>query len=273
MKKIYSLIAALTLCTNAMSQTLELEVLVHSKPGGTMQQIMNSVAPVAAQRGIIFTPKYLGTCEKLLEVLNSESTVGGKPMVYAWFNDLACQLPTVPNSSNLLGLLLNSPSYLCGKKASLSAYRGVSNLKLAVNSGADNLKRGEQLAKALWPSTRVVSYANSGAIKTAFVADEVDLIFNATGPVLARENGATCYAVTSAVAEPGMVTMNSLDGSAPFGIVFTLTGNKLSATDFARVQTEIQSQMRTPEYRDLIVNKLNRQMPPASIEAQVQLAK
>jgi len=273
MKKIYSLIAALTLCTNAMSQTLELEVLVPSRPGGAMQQIMNSVAPAAAQRGIIFTPKYLGTCEKVLEVLNSESTVGGKPMVYAWFNDLACQPPAALNSRNLLGVMANSPSYLCGKKASLSAYRGVDNLKLAVNSGADNLKRGEQLAKALGSGTRVISYANSGAIKTAFVSDEVDLILNPTGPVLAKENSATCYAVTSAAAEPGMVTVNSLDGSSPIGVVMTLTGNRLSAADFARVQTEIQSQLRTPEYRDLVIHKMNRQMPPASIEAQVQLAK
>jgi len=273
MKKIYSLIAALTLCTNAMSQTLELEVLVPSRPGGTMQQIMNSVAPVAAQRGIIFTPKYLGTCEKVLEVLNSESTVGGKSMVYAWFSDLACPLPAAHNSRNLLGVLVNSPSYLCGKKASLSAYRGIDNLKLAVNTGADNLKRGEQLAKALGSGTRVISYANSGTIKTAFVSDEVDLIFNPSGPVLAKENGATCYAVTSAAADPGMVTVNSLDGSAPFGVVFTLSGNRMSATDFARVQTEIQSQMRTPEYRDLVINKMSRQMPPASIEAQMQLVK
>lgn len=273
MKKNYLLIVALALCTNAMSQTLELEVLVPSRPGGAMQQIMNSVAPAATQRGIIFTPKYLGTCEKVLEVLNSESTVGGKPMIYSWFSDLTCRLPAALNSRNLLGVMANSPSYLCGKKASLSDYRGVDNLKLAVNSGADNLKRGEQLAKVLGSGTRVISYANSGAIKTAFVADEVDLIFNPGGPVLAKENGATCYAVTSTVADPGMVTMNSLDGSAPISVVMTLLGNRMSAADFDRVQTEIQLQMRTPEYRDLIVNKMNRQMPPASIEAQVQLAK
>jgi hypothetical protein len=101
----------------------------------------------------------------------------------------------------------------------------------------------------------------------------VDLILNPTGPVLAKENGATCYAVTSAAAETGMITVNSLDGSSPIGVVMTLTGNRMSATDFVRVQTEIQSQMRTSEYRDLVVNKMNRQMPPASIEAQVQLAK
>lgn len=254
------------------SSQLDVTVLIPSKPGGSIQTSMNAMIPAAAAQGINLIPKYLGTCEKVIDVL-SNSTKSSEPIVYAWANDYACRVPSVPTTSNHIGTLAQASNYLCGKKDSLSKYQSSDNLKLAVNVGSTNIENGENIKKGLGNSTmRIVSYANTGAIKTALITGEVDLVYTTIGPALAAEGAATCYAVSSSSPEPKMITIRDITKNMPgsvFSIYIYLGSFNLSQADFVKVQNVIQTQIKSVEYKDLVLHKMFRQLPADSVAGQV----
>jgi hypothetical protein len=242
------------------------DIVLPFSAGGSTSTVMQVLVPELESAGIQTQAKFLGNCQ------TARAQIGSRPLVYVWSNDLDCAVPGRVTEQNFVGLVNWMPLYLCGKRPVLSDYAS-GTPRVAVNIGEFYTQLARSIGQKVNLNTRVINYANTGAVKTALQTNEVDLSLTTNGPAMAAEGLVTCYAATTVTAMPGLVTVQSIIGNAP-GSVFSLsiwmTANGMSAADVAKYRASVQKVMQGPVYREMTTKKLRRELPDATVEQQIQ---
>ena len=264
MKQLLKFLTVLTLCATSLAASAVDMILPYSAGGSTtavLQLILPNLKVVSSE----LDARYLGNCQMVRAQLT------GRPQLYMWSNDLECTSSTV-DASNFIALVNWNPLYLCGRRDKLDLYR-TGDARLAVNAGAFYTQLGNSIRAAVNPNMRVVNYANTGAIKTALATGEVDISLSTNGPSLATEGLVKCYAVTTASTLNGLSTVKSIIGDVPgsvYSVTIWIASQGIAPADLKNIQNAVQQQMRTSAYRDLIVGKMKRELPDATLEQQIQ---
>jgi hypothetical protein len=257
------LLTFLTFCVVSASASA-LDFVIPYSTGGSTSLVLHNILPAIKAVGVDADVRYVGNCRM------AQAQLTGKPQLYFWSNDLECATPTVDPTS-FVALFYWTPLYLCGRQDNLSAYK-TGNVKLAVNVGPLHSQLGGAIRAAMSTDMRVISYANTGAIKTSLVTNEVDLVLTTIGPALVAEGLAKCYAASTNNNLAGLVTLKSITGDVANSVYFAtgwISAQGMAPADLKNIQNAVQEQMRTAAYRDLIVGKMKRELPDATVEQQI----
>lgn len=233
--------------------------------GGSTTSVLQAILPGLKTAGIDLDARYLGNCKM------AKTQLTGKSQMYLWSNDLECESTTV-DSTNFVALLNWNPLYLCGKKDQLDLYR-TGDVRLAVNAGEFYTNLGNAVKSSVNSNMRVINYKNTGAIKMALTTGEVDLSLSTNGAVMATEGLVKCYAVTSPTSINGLMPAKSIIGDVPgsvYSVAVWMAAHDIAPVELKNVQSAVQDQLRATEYQDLIVTKMKRQLPDATVDQQLQ---
>ena len=261
MKKLLTL---LVLGVSSFS-SFSFDLITPYSAGGSTTSVLQAIQPGLKTAGIDLDARYLGNCKMV------KAQLTGKSQLYLWSNDLECESTTV-GASNFVALLNWNPLYLCGRKDRLDLYR-TGDARLAVNTGKFYTNLGNAVKSSVNPNMRVINYTNTGAIKTALTTGEVDLSLSTNGAVMATEGLVKCYAVTSSTSINGLVPAKSIIGDVPgsvYSVAIWIAAHDIAPGELKNVQIAVQDQLRTAGYQDLIVNKMKRELPDATVEQQLQ---
>ena len=193
MKKMTLILAtiAIMLSTVASSFSFEkkLSLYVGSSSGGQLAAFQTIISKELENRGWDMDFKIISNCGQVNEMLKTMD----KPLLAGWFpayntsEDNKCF--NQPTMKNFLGIYLSSPRLVCGPmgKPEFKIVKG-NTYAIGVNRGQSHEIILTDLAKEIGITFKVIEYKNSGFIKRAMQAKEIDMWYT-TGGLLEHQNG------------------------------------------------------------------------------------
>ena len=186
----------LTMST-AIAQNIEISVPFSA--GGHFSTLVPATAKALNERGWNTDVKFVGKCGVSKETfLNSNNTVL-TVWVSNWISskDNTCYIDV--NSNNFVDIYMQAPNYLCGPKdkPNWQPEKGSTYTVAVTNSiSKGELEAISKYGDKLGVNFKVVTYTNSGDVRTAYHAKEVDMIFSSIGLEQHKTNQSRCL-VTS----------------------------------------------------------------------------
>jgi tripartite-type tricarboxylate transporter receptor subunit TctC len=197
MIKFITTLALSTLMTTALAQ--EIEISVPFSAGGHFSTLVPATAKALNARGWKTDVKFVGKCGVSKETfLNSN-----KPVLAVWASnwnsskDHTCYIDV--NDANFVDIYMQAPNYLCGPKdkPNWQPSKGSTYTVAVTNSiSKEELEAISTYGKKLGINLKVITYTNTGEVRTAFHAKEVDMIFSSIGLEQHKTNQSRCL-VTS----------------------------------------------------------------------------
>jgi len=193
MKKMTLILAtiAIMLSTVASSFSFEkkLSLYVGSSSGGQLAAFQTIISKELENRGWDMDFKIISNCGQVNEMLKTMD----KPLLAGWFpayntsEDNKCF--NQPTMKNFLGIYLSSPRLVCGPmgKPEFKIVKG-NTYAIGVNRGQSHEIILTDLGKEIGVTFKVIEYKNSGFIKRAMQAKEIEMWYTAGG-LLEHQNG------------------------------------------------------------------------------------
>jgi tripartite-type tricarboxylate transporter receptor subunit TctC len=255
----------------AQSQVFDQSKIVVLSPfrqGGSTMPFLKEFSDELSKHGVTADLRFLGNCRLADHTLNNSTD----KHLYLWSSVIKEECPR-KNSllpSNFIGMINWSPTYFCGRHQNLDHYRSNSAV-IGTSSGVVNRTLSEQLRDKINPNIRVVQYANSGAVRTALIAGEIDLVVTNLGKVMEQEKLVTCYAATSTQRIGNINTVSSIIGKTSFSEFSDI--NWISAVNFSSAEIDAirkiyNAWVQTSGYKALM-NAQAREWPPESVTQQI----
>jgi tripartite-type tricarboxylate transporter receptor subunit TctC len=197
MIKFITTLALSTLMTTALAQ--EIEISVPFSAGGHFSSLVPATAKALNDRGWQTNVKFVGKCGVSKETfLNSK-----KPVLAVWasnwssLKDHTCYIDV--NETNLVDVYMQAPNYLCGPKdnPTWQPVKGSTYTVAVTNSiSKEELQAISKYGEKLGVTLKVITYTNSGDVRTAYHSKEIDMIFSTIGLEQHNTNQSRCL-VTS----------------------------------------------------------------------------
>jgi len=237
--------------------------------GGSTLPFIKEFADQLQKKGVILDQRYLGNCRLAAKQLDQST----KKYLYVWSSDLKqeCGTPHTVSPSSFVGTLFTTPMYVCGRLSSLDQYRGKKAV-LGTNPGEVHTRLGEQLRDKISPEIRIINYANTGALKTAVVTGEIDLVLHSSGKALAKEKLVTCYAATTFDKVHGIDRVSDIVGpvaNSEHNIAVWFAAANLTAQEMATVRETMVQWSQTQKFQSM-VESISREQPVGSIDQQMR---
>ena len=189
-------IAAISLSIAAgVVSAQEIHISVPFSPGGLFSTLVPLTAQSLDERGWKTDVKFVGQCGVSKQSYESARrptlTVWGT----AWLDskDNTCYIEV--DTNNLVDIYVQVPYYLCGPKNAPTWQPVAGSTYTVAMTKSVSPKDHEALAKygkKLNVTFKPVVYANTGAIRTAWEAKEVDLMLSTIGLEQQQTNGSRC---------------------------------------------------------------------------------
>lgn len=262
MKKLLSIV----LLAVGISASASTDIVLPYSAGGSTSTVMQTMVPELESLGFSTQAKFMNNCQ------TARAQLGTRSLLYVWSNDLECAVPSRADTKTFVALLNWMPLYLCGSKSSLADYAS-GTPRIGVNIGEFYTQLGRAVGQKVNPATRVINYANTGAIRTALKTGEVDFSLTTNGPAMAAEGLVTCYAATTAQSVGGLNTVKNLVGDVPgsvFSVNIWVTADSMSSAEVGRARTAVQKVIKGSSYQELTTKKLRRELPDAGVDQQIQ---
>jgi tripartite-type tricarboxylate transporter receptor subunit TctC len=252
---------------SATAQT-KIEFISPFSAGGSTLPFVRAFSLELEREKFSVDQKFLGNCRLASQVLNTEKN----KFVYVWFSDLhnECPPPGGVTEKNLIGAINWSPLYLCGRAPTLEAYR-TRSVAIGTNPGNLSTNLAIEIKNAINKDIRVVNYANTSAVKSAVVSNEIDLILHSSGKALEAEKQVTCYASTADTQIGNMVTVRSLIENTANSVTTNVgwfAGVNLTDAEMSTIRKQFNLWTATDEFQNL-VTRMHREAPSGTISQQV----
>lgn len=192
-KTIISLLSAMVVLLSTMATSFSFEkklsLYVGSSSGGQLAAFQTIISKELEKRGWAMDFKIISNCGQVNEMLKTMD----KPLLAGWFpayntsEDNKCFHQ--PTMENFLGVYLSTPRLVCGPigNANFKIVKG-KKYNIGVNKGQGHGPILADLAKVIGVDFRVIEYKNSGFIKRAMQAKEIEMFYT-TGGLYEHETG------------------------------------------------------------------------------------
>lgn len=261
MKNLVTIITSmmLTLASyTAFGSDKSVNIYVAHKAGGGMATHQQVVADALTELGWNVNYVLLGNCGAAKEKLGANDDLSLVGYAASWLVNSDHTCFTDVDNNNFAGVIYSQYYYLCGPKNDLS-FEFAKNKKytMAVNKGSVDRPMLSQLADKLEVEFAFVEYKNSGAIKQAFAAEEVDLTYSSNGPKFIKKNEAKCLYTSDPVPTADVTPLaNTLDNKLStrnyMGIF--LVNNKKHA-NYSLLEQDLEKVKSSADYQKLLTTR------------------
>jgi hypothetical protein len=244
---IKTILALIAMMTSAAVFAQKIYMPIPFSAGGSIGPMVPILAEGLTKKGWTVDYKMIGSCGPVKETFEkSEDTI-----VTVWGSgwqtkDHTCRIEYTP--SNFVNILQQNSLYFCGPKNDLT-FKLVSGktYTVAVNTynNTNEIKNIETVAKKFGATLKFVTYKNSGAIRTAYEAKEVDAIYSSIGLAEHNKGQSKCLFTNAETAIDGIPNIGTLipnvAGVGETFIVSVLTNNKkLTAAQAVKLKSNIK---------------------------------
>lgn len=214
--------------------------------GGHFSSLVPATAEALKQRGWDVDVKFVGKCGIAKDSFEKSNDAVLTVWATNWqkSQDNTCYVDLKEN--NFVDIYMQAPNYLCGPKDSPN-WKPVKGSTYTVGV-TNSIAKGELAAidafgKKLGVTFKVITYTNSGNVKTAYYAKEVDAIFSSIGLEQQHTQKANCIATTATQPVEKIPTIWSLTNTSPepLWVGFLMTNNKgLTPKQFLKLKNDIR---------------------------------
>lgn len=243
-------IIALSLLFGAAAHGQEIYMPIPFGSGGTVGPAIPVIAEELKAKGWKVDYKLIGSCGPAKESFKDSK----KPVVTVWASNWqkdpngTCYMDL--NDQAFGGIVFYNSSFLCGPKSQLDfKFQPGKTYTVAVNqynTKTDTAMLNE-LADTLKVKFKLVNYKNSGAITTAFKANETDLVYinSGVGIGLMKNNETKCLYTNAKVAYQNIPSIASalkknVNGETWVGFFLTSQGD-LTAKQYSKLKNDIRA--------------------------------
>lgn len=249
MIKFITTLALSALITTSMAQ--EIEISVPFSAGGHFSSLVPATAKALNDRGWKTNVKFAGKCGVSKEAfLNSEKLVLA---VWAsnWSSskDHTCYIDV--NQNNFVDIYMQAPNYLCGPKdnPTWQPVKGSTYTVAVTNSiSKEELEAISKYGEKLGVTFKVITYTNSGAVRTAYHSKEIDMIFSSIGLEQHKTNQSRCLVTSGNQPVDSIVSIWNETGVDPSQIWVGFLITNLNGL------TDEQNKKLKSDIRDIIAN-------------------
>lgn len=246
--------------------------------GGHFSTLVPLTAGDLEKQGWKTDVKFVGKCGVALEQFKNAK----EPLLTVWASnwlnkDNTCYMDV--NTDNLVDVYMQAPNYLCGPK-NTPVWAPTSGKTYTV--GVTNSISKQELAaidaygKKFGSTFKPVVYTNSGGVRTAYHAGEVDAIFSSIGLEQQKTNGSRCLVTSATKPLDNMNTIWSETGldPAPVWVGFIVVNPVgLTAEQAAKLKQDVRTVLSTNA--DISAYMQNKHLLgyPGTVEEQLKLIK
>lgn len=257
MIKFSLMIVALLMSISATAQKINMPIPFGA--GGSIGPMVPMLAEALTKKGWTVDYKMIGSCGPVKETFEkSEDTV-----VTVWGSgwqtkDHTCRIEYTP--ANFVDILQQNSLYFCGPKNDLR-FKLITGktYTVAVNTynNPTEIKNIEAVAKKAGATLKFITYKNSGAIRTAYEAKEVDVIYSSIGLAEHNKGLSKCLFTNADDAIDGITPINKLipneSGKGETFIATVLTNGKgLNAAELVKLKADIRAIMNDVTVTDYL---------------------
>lgn len=259
---------SLIIASSITAAQTKIEFISPFSAGGSTLSFVRNFSSELERNKFSVTYQFLGNCRLASQILSSED----KKFIYVWFSDLnnECPPPGGVTDNNLIGIINWSPLYFCGRSPTLDTYR-TQVTRLGTNPGVMSTGLANNIKDQINQQTRVINYANTGAVKAALLTGEIDLVLHSSGKALEAEKLVTCYASTADVQINNMVTIQSLFKNISNSVTTNIgwfAAVNFDGSELAAIRAHFIQWTATAEFQSL-VTQMHRELPTGTIDQQL----
>lgn len=229
--------------------------------GGSINPMITIVAEGLTKKGWTVDFKSIGSCGPVKETFEKSN----ETVIAVWGSnwqakDNTCRIDITPE--NFVDIVQQNSLYFCGRKGEMDfKLTPGKTYTVAVNTynNPSEIKNMEAVAKKAGATLKFVTYKNSGAIRTAYEANEIDAIYSSIGLAEHSKGNAKCLftnADTAVEGIPNIASMVSTTGKGETFISFALTNGKgLTAGQTAKLKADIREILNSKEINDYLKSR------------------
>ena len=181
-KIVVSIVLLLATMSSSFSFEKKLSLYVGSSSGGQLAAFQTIISKELENRGWKMDFKIISNCGQVNNMLNTMDT----PLLAGWFpayntsEDNKCFHQ--PTMANFLGVYLSTPRLVCGPvgQPNFKIVKG-KKYNIGVNKGQGHGPILNDLGKEIGVTFKVIEYKNSGFIKRAMQAKEIEMFYTTGG--------------------------------------------------------------------------------------------
>ena len=181
-KIVVSIVLLLATMSSSFSFEKKLSLYVGSSSGGQLAAFQTIISKELENRGWKMDFKIISNCGQVNNMLNTMDT----PLLAGWFpayntsEDNKCFHQ--PTMDNFLGVYLSTPRLVCGPvgQPNFKIVKG-KKYNIGVNKGQGHGPILNDLGKEIGVTFKVIEYKNSGFIKRAMQAKEIEMFYTTGG--------------------------------------------------------------------------------------------
>ena len=189
MASLSALMVMLSTMANSNSFEKKLSLYVGSSSGGQLAAFQTIISKELEKKGWEMDFKIISNCGQVNNMLDSMDT----PLLAGWFpayntsEDNKCFHQ--PTMDNFLGVYLSTPRLVCGPlgQPDFKIVKG-NSYRIGVNKGQGHAPILKDLGDKIGVTFKVIEYKNSGFIKRAMQAKEIEMFYT-TGGLFEHESG------------------------------------------------------------------------------------
>lgn len=224
--------------------------------GGLSSAFQTKVATGLKDKGWNINFKIIGNCGKVKADLDSSN----EPMIAGWGADWNADSKNVcynpPSADAFVDVFVISPRLLCGPlgDANFKLEKGKKYV-VGVNEGQNHQVLLNDLGAKLGVTFKVVEYRNSGFIKRAMQAKEIDAWYTTKGLVEHQSGQQKCLYGTLTTPLDGITPLNTVlntDNVYSSFVGYLITNNKFSADTRKKLVADINDIIKSAEYRSAL---------------------
>ena len=243
-------IVAVSLLFSAAAHSQEIYMPIPFGSSGTIGPAIPIIAEELKSKGWKVAYKLIGSCGPVKESFKDSKT----PVVTVWGSNWqkdpanTCYMDI--NDNTFAGILMYNSSFLCGPKSQVNfKFQPGKTYTVAVNqyNTKTDLAMLNELAEVLKVKFKMVNYKNSGAITTAFKANETDLVYinSGVGIGLMKNNETKCLYTNAKTAYQNIpsiasVLKKNVNGETWVGFFLTNQGD-LTSKQYSKLRADIKS--------------------------------
>lgn len=229
--------------------------------GGSIGPMITVVAEGLTKKGWTVDLKTIGSCGPVKETFEKSN----ETVVTVWgtnwqTKDNTCRVNVTPE--NFVDIVQQNSLYFCGRKGDMN-FKLVpgKTYTVAVNTynNSSEIANIEAVAKKAGATLKFITYKNSGAIRTAYEANEVDVIYSSIGLAEHSKGNAKCLftnADTAIDGIPNIASMVSTTGLSETFVSFVLTNGKgLTAGQTSKLKADIREILNSKEINDYLKSR------------------
>jgi tripartite-type tricarboxylate transporter receptor subunit TctC len=257
----------------------EIAMPIPFSPGGHFSTLVPLTTEELNKKGWKTNVKFVGNCGSAKETFNTSN----KPVLTVWASnwssskDHTCYIDV--NENNLVDVYMQAPNYLCGPKdnPTWQPVKGSTYTVAVTNSiSKEELEAISKYGEKLGVTFKIITYTNSGEVRTAYHSKEIDMIFSSIGLEQHNTNQSRCLVTSGNQPVDSIMSIWNETGIDPSPIwvgFLILNSTGLSAEQTEKLKQDVRTTISTsPEIKSYMKNK-HLLGYSATVEQQLKLIK